>query len=320
MAWPLVAAAIAAPILGGIAGNEAARGDDKAARDARARALAELSNLYAPGMTEQMVNFDEYQNMGQLTPELEDLFQQEKSAMEGISLDPNTRAAQMQALSQLKAIVDGGGYSDAEKAKLESMFQDTSREMAGQNQAIKEDMARRGMGGSGLELAQRMQANEESINRRADNEREIAGMASDRALSALNQMYGVAGGIEDRSFGQQSDKARASDIINQFNTSLRQRQGSTNTALRNDAQKYNLGNRQDIANKNVDIRNQEQQRNKDLYQTRFQNQKDIAALKSGAYNDSANQSAAEADAKRRMWSGIGTGVGTMAGAAAGKGK
>lgn len=320
MAWPLIAAAALAPVVGGIIGNENAKGNERDAKRAREAAMAELMKLSAPGMQEQMVNFDEYSSAGELSPELEALFQQEGSAMEGISLDPNQRAAQNQALAELQSIVSGGGLNDSDKADLGKIRQNSLNELKSQQMNTKEDMARRGMGGSGLELAQRMGAEEAAINQMADSDLQVGDIATQRKLQAISELGNMGSRMEGQQFDQEARKAQARDTISQFNTSLRQRQNSGNVGLKNAAQQTNLGNRQKIKDSNVDIRNQEQTRNKDLYQTQFSNNKDIAALRAGAYDKTAENAAAEAEAKRKMALGIGQGVGTAFAAGAGKGK
>src|SRR5690606_37366499 len=135
--------------------------------------------------------------------------------------------------------------ADFMRAKLEA-----GQLARGRNEALKNEMAARGMLGSGSEFMLREAANQEAAQRaQMAGLEQAAAAARQRAL--YQQAYGDAlGGLR----GQDLDvNSRNADIINQFNMA--------NTGARNEAQQQNLANRQAIMGANTATRNDAQMYN-----------------------------------------------------------
>ena len=309
---PLIGAAIGAPILGGLLGNAAASGDQDEARRMRQNAIDQWKGILVPSVGDQQVALSRYQNTGAYHPELEQTHQQGKTHFSGIQTDPHIRQAQYQALGRLQDVASQGGMTAEDKDRYLQMQSENARQERGQREAITQNMASRGMGGSGMELASQLQAQQSGANRNADQSMGVQAMAQHRALQAMMGWGELAGQMRGQQFGEQGEAARAQDMINQFNTRNQQGVAGANIDRMNQAQGYNLTNSQGISNRNTDLSNSEQMHNKGLYQQSFDNQTRIAAGLGGQYNNMADADLQEAQRKRAMYGGMGAGVGQAA--------
>lgn len=223
-----------------------------------------------------------------------------KSEMGGITLDPKMKAYEMQALADLEQ-QSKDGLSARDQADLAQLESQVNRANAGRTGAIQQNMAARGMGGSGLELVQQMQANQDATERQALASLEKAAMAQDGRRNATAQLGAQAGQMSARDFAQQAQRAQAQDAINRFNV-----------ANQYNTQMQNWQGRQGIANQNVNQNNQFQQNV-------------LGAKQGGAemrYNSGAdrnNQANIKEQQRRSQNAGIGTAIGTAGGFATGTG-
>lgn len=310
MAWSAVAA-IAAPIVGGMAGNMMSQGDRDKAAGLSQQALDAINGVTVPSVAEQKLILEELRRAGVYTPEMEEAYQMPDSEMGNISTDPRLKQAQLNSLLKLQEIGDGGMNME-DKAALNRLLSSNNAQERGSREAIQQDMSRRGMSGSGFELASMLANQQGSADRMAQQGMDIKAQAEKRALEALMQSGTLAGSIQGQDFDQQAQVAQAKDAINQFNTQLRQDVQSRNVASKNSGQMYNLGEDQRVADSNVATRNQEQTYNKGLIQTNFNNQLDKASALAGQSRASASNALANANQTASMYSGIGQGIGQAA--------
>src|SRR5690606_10901263 len=122
------------------------------------------------------------------------------------------------------------------------------------------------MGGSGMELAARLQSAQSSADRQSQESDRLMQIAQQRALDAMSQAGNLATGMRSQSFGEQSDIARARDLINQFNVQNQQNVHQRNVANTNQANLRNLQERQRLSEAGTAIKNAQQQYNKELQQ------------------------------------------------------
>lgn len=205
-------------------------------------------------------------------PELESAITLGPSAMEGISTDPTLRAAQLSALQKLQGISDAGGQDAQFQADAARLQNDINTNLRGNQGAIQQNLATRGLSGGLTEMVSRQQAAQDAANRQSQMGLDLNAQAQQRALSALMGSANLGGQIEDRQFGQQSQVASAKDLINQFNVKNQQGVAGRNIGYQNDAQQRNNTGLQDIANKNVAERGRINEYNAQLPQTQFGNQ------------------------------------------------
>jgi hypothetical protein len=194
--------------------------------------------------------------------------------------------------------------------------QSNAQKERGAREAILQNANARGVGGSGLELAAQLQAQQSSADRNASESMQVNAMAQQRALQALMQGENMAGNLSREDLALQSQRAQAQDAINSFNT----RNGQQVAGM-------NWSGRQNLANAGVDQSNQQyrdvlgfnndvgQQRyNNDFGQTKYGNDVTISQhnLNTGAAESRAQGSqimsgihAGDASRTRKMWSGLG---------------
>ena len=236
---------------------------------------------------------DLYKQVVTLNPELETAVNLGPSQMEGISTDPSLRQAQLKALSKLQEIGDAGGrdaqfLSDA--ARLQS---DINTNLQGQQGAIEQNMAARGLSGGMSELVSKQLAAQQAANRQAQMSMDMNAQAQQRALQALMQSGQLGGQMQAQDFNQQAQVAGAQDAISKFNAMNQQDVLRNNVNTKNQAQQWNATSTQNTANQNTGLRNEAQQYNLGLAQQNFDNQMARASGVANQYNNMANARNAE---------------------------
>lgn len=274
--------------------------------------IAEYESIGVPTEEAMRLSLEKYRSEGKLTPQLEQVINQGRSELEGISTDPRLRDAEIDSLDALRNVYESGGESLADKATFERAMDDSAQAERGAREAILMDAAQRGSSTSGGTLAAQLLNQQESARRGHDIGLTRAGMAQDRALEALRSSGELAGNIQGREFGQKAQVASAQDIINAANTAASRGVQQRNVAAMNTAQGANLANQQDISNRNVDISNQQQMYNKSLPQQTFQNRMSLAGAKANARGQAANTTMEAGKSYADTLGKIGSGVQTSA--------
>jgi len=237
------------------------------------RALAELQKLGIPTVEAQRIILESPELVGELVPELEGFAEQlDPSAMEGVAAPEELKAAQMGALNTLLAQSEAGGLTPEDEAELNDIMREAAGVGQSRDAAILQNMAERGVAGSGMELATRLKSSQDAQQQAAKQAEARAAMAFANKQSALDKIANLSGQMRTQDVGEQTQKAQAADLINQFN--LQQRAGQTQRDLdrKNQAQATNLANKQSIANTATNTRNMQEQYNKELLQQQYQNQ------------------------------------------------
>ncbi len=266
-------------------------GGDSGAGSAR-QGVAQFMGIEVPDIYKQELQLQNPEYFGDFQAQMENTFSADPTAMAGISTDPRLADAQMAALGQLSEMGETG-LLPGEQAALRGARRESAGMAEAKNQQIIDDMARRGMGGSGAELAARLQNSQSGADRASQESDRLVQMAQERALNAVGQSAGLAGNIRQQDFGEQADIARAKDSINAFNVQNSQATQARNVASSNQAAARNLSEQQRISEGKANTQNQQQQHNKGLYQQQFNNQMSRAGGISGAY-----QGVAQAEASR----------------------
>jgi hypothetical protein len=264
--------------------------------------LEQAQNIPLPILKEYYPEL--YQVVASMNPELETAESLGPSKMEGIATDPALRTAQMNALNKLTSIGDAGGRDAqflADQARLES---DVNTNLQGQQGAIQQNMASRGMSGGMSEMVAKNMNAQQAANRQAQMGMDAKAQAEQRALSAIMQGGQLGGQMQAQDFSQKSQQAQAADMINKFNAQNRQDVQSRNVGAKNTAQQYNVGNQQGIADKNVGQKNNAQQYNLNLAQQQYDNEMKKRGLVTGAQKDLANSYGQEADRNRQFIGGL----------------
>lgn len=312
---PAQAIAPGAGVVGGVLGQIASQGDQNQAAADIAAAQAAYGNVNVPTIQEQQWNLANEQNAGSLQPQAEGTYTMGQNAMAGIQTNPQYAAAQQAALASLQQ-QGQGGLTAQERANLINSNQQIAGQTNAQNNAIQQQMAARGMGGSGTQLAAQLSNSQGSANQASNNANAINAQAQNAALQATAQGGNLASQLQGQQFGQQAAIAQAQNAINQFNTANTQNVAGYNTQAANQAQAANLANAQNISNTNTGLSNQQQAHNTGLYQTQFGNQMQQAAGLAGTDQAAAGYMGNQAAQVAGAFSGAGAGLGTMGAALA----
>lgn len=236
------------------------------------KALGELT--YSPD--DYYTNYSYYQD-----PELYDTYLQDYNAYDDINVDPNVRAAQQNALDELINLSEAKGLNAIDQQALQEIVAEENRNLQGQNQAIIQDAMQRGIYGSGLEQAQRLQAAQSAANRMNSQDLNVMSQAQQRALDSLAAYGNLAGNMRSQDYNEQAQRAAAANAINQFNVNQ-----MTNANV------GNVDNRNKVSQSNTDIYNKQQDSNVQAARDIWSNKADVAALRTNQYN--ANKSDARA--------------------------
>jgi hypothetical protein len=184
------------------------------------------------------------------------------------------------------------GLSAIDRAALAEIQNQLAAQERGQRESILQNMAQRGISGSGLELAANLQASQQASQEASMEGMRQAAQAQQARLQALGNVAQMSKGLEQTDFERAAQQARAQDVINQFN--------NQNLNL---ARSQFLENKQRLENANADMLNRLRLANKDLEnQERLQNQinKPLAQYglqtqyQSGIANALQNQAASQA--------------------------
>jgi len=185
-----------------------------------------------------------------IDPELYSAVSQGSSEMNNISVDPQYLAAQNQSLSALQDIISGGGLNAQDKANLSKIQSDVNAQDRGRRGAIMQNAQARGMAGGGMELLQQLQSSQDATGRQSQADLDIAGMSQARQLDAILKSGALGQSIERQQFDQQSEVAKANDIINQFNASNTNDAARINAATKNTVASQNAANQYTAATGN----------------------------------------------------------------------
>lgn len=303
-----------APIIGGIASlgsgiagslSSASARDD--ARSMAQQALKQILDSGVPPDESLPIVFQQFQQAGMLTPELEDAILQTHTAMTGVQTDPQLRTAQLNAL-QMIGDRSRLGFGPEERAAFNKVQQEVGRNAEAKRQQIIQNMQARGMGGSGTELAAALSASQAQDELASEQGDRLAASAAQNALQAMSQYGQLGGQIRQQDFGEQSDRARAQDEMNRFNVVSQQGVQQRNVASQNAAQASNIGRQQATADRNVGLSNQELYRQSQARQQNYYDRLAKAQAAANALNQQGSNLNQQAQQTAQNWTNIGSGV------------
>ena len=204
-----------------------------------------------PGLSDK--DFEQVSYAGDLQPEMYGA--PEAAAYQTYAEDPRTRDYQMQALSRLQQFGDQAANS-AESLGRYNAVSDANAVAAQREAGIRNQMAMRGQGGTGMEFVLQQQAAQEAANRAQGGALNAAQQAALQRLMGTQAAMSGASNVR----GMDSDVGfKNAGIINAFNmanTGQRNAVNMANTDMRNAASAHNLGTKQGLMAHNTGIRNQ----------------------------------------------------------------
>lgn len=301
-----------ASIAGGIGNYVANQSAADRAATLQNQALQQWIAVQIPDPEQQKLALQKFVVEGKLDPKLEQAISANPSQFQKIVTNPGYASAQDKALSQLEDIGNSGGLRLQDKAALQDAQLHQQTQDRANRQAIGADLARRGLGGSGFDVAAQLQGQQGTSDQAANNSLKIAAGAQDRALQSIQQAGGLASQYRTQDFGEQAQKATAADKINLFNTQNLQNVQERNIASQNAAAASNLSQQQKTSDLNTNQSNYEQEYNKKLAQQQFEDQTKKAAGISGQYGNLAQNAQQQGQNTGNLFSNVGS---SLAGAA-----
>jgi hypothetical protein len=270
MPWGI--ASLGVGVVSGIANFLSNQSANDRAQMVQQQQFQKWMELNIPDPAEQKIALQNFVSQGTLSPKMQEAISQEPSEFSKIVTDSGNKAAQTRALSQLEDIGDSGGLRLQDKAALQDSMLSSQARDRGNRQGIAADMARRGMGGSGYDVAAQLQGLSTTSDQNANNSLKVAAGAQDRALQSILGAGDLATKYRTQDFGEQSAKATAADRINQFNTANLRDVNASNVGATNRASEMNLANSQRLSDQNTALANSQQMYNKNLLQQNYENQ------------------------------------------------
>jgi hypothetical protein len=228
-------------------------------------------------------------NLEELSPE--QLSYLSESELAQIVTDPRYKDAQLAALRALEER-STKGLTAEDEADMYKLQRNVSTQNRGRMGAIQNNMAVRGMSGSGMDALMQMQANQDATDREALAAMEKAGQIQSNKFKAATQLGQMGSQMRGQEFDEQAAKARAADEIKRFNSATRNQGLTRNTDIRNQGKQATWNRTNQVNDQNTTM----------------------------GYNYDVEQAnrAAQADAERRRRRGAVTGaIGGLAGAGAG---
>lgn len=208
-----------------------------------------------------------------VTPEMAELLkakEQADSEYNNIQTDPAIREAQLQALSEMQGVVDGGGTSIIDDANQRRFLNKANNEAKANRDAISQNMQARGMYGSGMEYVSQLNNSQNAANQISDQALETGANNANRRLGAIESLGGMSSNVRGQEYGEKANRASAQDQINQYNTGLINQTNQLNNAnqqahnnnvanIQNQETQYNIDNKNKINMGNAGLIQQGQQ-------------------------------------------------------------
>jgi len=308
-----VAAAAAITIIGGMMSESASSGDREAAQKALKRGMLELDRIGMPPDLSKRILYENFQQIGLLSPEMEQDIKLAGSQVELIKEDPRLREAELEALSgiQQRAKV---GISAEDRLALNQIRKENAVQAEGKRQQILQNFASRGQGGSGSELIASLQASQAGDSLASEQGDRLAAMKSQASQAALDKYASLAGNIRSQDFGVASAKAQALDKFSLADFNAANQRQARNISSQNQADASNLQTAQQISSANTQMENTGRLRMEQAKRDYWNDKLARAGSYMGAGSQTAQGYNQSADRTANMYSGIGSGIGSGLGA------
>lgn len=312
MVAPLMAAAVAAPIAGGLISYMGTKQALKANAAERERIAQLVNKLQDPKFDFSKLTPKDYELVGEYVPQYSNLLAEaapeivkdSEAAKEGMQ-------AQRSALQRLMQISQG---PDIEQQAASEM---AARQNAIANQgsiaSLREMQARQGAApGSGLGYATALQQMQSGQQAAAMAGQQGALDAYRNRLQAMKDAASIGSSVTGQERSLAANNANIINAYNQQMSNLRQR----NIDLANEAQLKNLGMKQDISNRNIGQSNEADRYNQENYNRLQQQMYDNAMgkinVQAGLSGQAQQGNLAAAQAKNQAIMGAAQGIGSGA--------
>ena len=280
--WGALAGGVAGGLLGGFSG-----GDESDGMGVLKDAVAMFGAIGIPETEAMEIMLETPEIVGELVPILEKEYPELASKFEEIAISAPVIANQAKALDMLSDRADMG-LTPEDEAELNMIRREALGSGEAANQRVLQNMAERGILGSGQELAMRQAANQQASQNMAEMGDRQAAMSFQNRMNAINSLANQASSQRKQEFGEQADVARARDLFNQYNRNAAMNTQQRNVNRQNEAMASNLSTKQAQENLRAQLANQQEIYNKELIQREFDNRLRRAAGATGQMQNVAN--------------------------------
>lgn len=187
---------------GSVAGMMQGDSDRRLALDQLQAQLGELGGISVPDLSQ---------------------YTQGRTELAGVSEDPRLRTLQMQALDALAGEVASGGMTAQDRLAYDRARGAAGAMDSGFRGAAEQSAAQRGMASSTGAYLGAASAGQQATNRGAEMGMQAASDARERWMKALDMLGHGASATRAQDYDVASERARAQDTINGFNSQLLQR-------------------------------------------------------------------------------------------------
>jgi hypothetical protein len=222
---------------------------------------------------------------------------QAPSAYNDISLDPATRAAQVNALGQYTDIANAGGLDANAKLALQQTIDAANEQSQGAQGAIMNQAQAEGQGGGDFALTQRALAAQGASNNAATQGMQAAAEAEANREAALNQMANIGGSVNASDYNQAATKAAAQNTINATNQAATNAANTGNVSNQLQSGEFNTSTAQGVNAANTSAGQNQAYYNASLPQQQFNNELNkasgvagVSQAQAGAAQNATNQS------------------------------
>lgn len=230
-----------------------------------------LGNVQAPDLQKLIPQLRLQVMQGQMTPAQAAAALQQASQMGTVQSDAESLQGQRAALQRL-AEIGQGGMTDTDRAALAAAMNQASAKTASDRAAQLQQLQMQGNAGSGAELAARLSGIQGGANANAMAGAEAAKAAQARALQALQTNLQGNANLNTQQFEQAAQKAKAQDVVNQFNANAANAANLANAGWTQQANLNNFNTANEIAKGNTAIQNQQAMMPWNAAQANFENQ------------------------------------------------
>lgn len=318
----LLGGAILAPIAGGFMQAKNADKAREAAAQEHAQARAILAAVQDAKISVQDLEPVHFQLIAKYEPQIAQFIAEQRPELvqaqsEGALMG---RDAQMKALQRYQQLGETG-VDEYSNILNQEALRAAQIQNQGQQQAILQGMARRGVGpGSGLEFASQLAAQQQANQLANQSTMDAAKQAYLTRLQALGQGAQLGGQIRNEDIQMEGRNKDVINAFNQRNTQAYRDYLANRDQMMNQAQLRNISEQQRIAEANAlnkyNAQGQNQQYRNQMAQQKFENDYRKAGGQAQGHQQQAQQYTQDARDKNQIISGITGGISSGALAAA----
>jgi len=292
---------VAVNVIGGVLGAKSAEKGRKAANEALEAMKARIDAIPIPEL--QKLALENPKWLGDMFPLLSKEKFEALDLPEEITTDPKFRQAQLDTMDTLKTVSKEGMTAD-DKLNLERISQRSDRDMASSRKATMQSMAERGMGGAGMELAQNLQADQASSQRRGMEAMQLAADKRKAALGAMMQRGNMATSMRGQEFGEAESNRQARMTREDFNKSLASDVQQRNKFAENQAKLRDLQGKQGLEGLRAGNVNKERIQDREDKLLDYDMQMNKEKLKQGIASDQVSLGREGAAAESKAWGSL----------------